>query len=53
MISEASVILIEWANFIIATKYVLGKLDSAYVPPANGKKTGKETLAERWILHKL
>ncbi|KAB2574020.1 Aminoacyl-tRNA synthetase class I conserved site [Lasiodiplodia theobromae] len=36
-----------------ATKYVLGKIDADYVPPATADKTGKETLAERWILHKL
>jgi valyl-tRNA synthetase len=35
-----------------ATKYVLGKLDSDYVPRKTGKMTGKESLAEKWILHK-
>ncbi|KAI9680110.1 MAG: hypothetical protein M1817_005127 [Caeruleum heppii] len=35
-----------------ATKYVLGKLDQDFVPQKTGKKTGKESLAERWILHK-
>ncbi|KAH8878989.1 hypothetical protein GQ53DRAFT_834536 [Thozetella sp. PMI_491] len=35
-----------------ATKYVLGKLPSGYVPPKTADKTGKETLPERWILHK-
>ncbi|KAF2459781.1 valyl-tRNA synthetase-like protein [Lineolata rhizophorae] len=37
-----------------ATKYVLGKLPASYTPPAAGAlKTGRESLAERWILHKL
>ncbi len=36
-----------------ATKYVVGKLPEGYAPPASGKKTGKESLAEKWILHKL
>lgn len=36
-----------------ATKYVLGKLGTDYVPAKTISKTGKETLAERWILHKL
>ncbi|KAF8866576.1 valyl-tRNA synthetase-like protein [Acephala macrosclerotiorum] len=36
-----------------ATKYVLGKLDADFVPQKTGKLTGKESLAERWILHKL
>ena len=36
-----------------ATKYVLGKLDAEFVPPQHPTKTGHETLAERWILHKL
>lgn len=35
-----------------ATKYVLGNLPEGYTPPAKGGKTGKESLAERWILHK-
>ncbi len=35
-----------------ATKYVLGKLPKDYVPPKSEAKTGKETLPERWILHK-
>jgi valyl-tRNA synthetase len=35
-----------------ATKYVLGKLDNDYVPQKTGKMTGKESLAEKWILHK-
>ena len=35
-----------------ATKYVVGKLPTDYVPPKSGKKTGKESLAEKFILHK-
>ncbi|KAI9845962.1 MAG: Valine--tRNA ligase, mitochondrial [Thelocarpon superellum] len=35
-----------------ATKYVLGKLDSSFVPLATVHQTGQESLAERWILHK-
>ncbi|KAL8928715.1 MAG: hypothetical protein Q9172_000778 [Xanthocarpia lactea] len=35
-----------------ATKYVLGKLPSSYTPPATSAKTGNESLADRWILHK-
>lgn len=36
-----------------ATKYVLGKLGDDFKPQATVKKTGAESLAERWILHKL
>ena len=36
-----------------ATKYVLGKIDKDFVPRKTGEKTGKETLAEKWILHKM
>ncbi|EMC95433.1 hypothetical protein BAUCODRAFT_541606 [Baudoinia panamericana UAMH 10762] len=36
-----------------ATKYVLGSLPPDYSPPAHAGKTGKESLPERWILHKL
>lgn len=36
-----------------ATKYVLGKIDDDFVPQPTGAKTGHESLAERWILHKL
>ncbi|KAK4890586.1 hypothetical protein LTR27_010748 [Elasticomyces elasticus] len=36
-----------------ATKYVLGALPDDYTPLAQGGKTGKESLPERWILHKL
>ena len=35
-----------------ATKYVLGKLDADFTPHASRAKTGKESLSERWILHK-
>ncbi|MCJ1478726.1 hypothetical protein MMC13_007410 [Lambiella insularis] len=36
-----------------ATKYVLGKLDSSFTPEPTAGKTGRESLAEKWILHKL
>jgi valyl-tRNA synthetase len=36
-----------------ATKYVLGKLDPDFVPEKTNAKTGKESLSERWILHKM
>lgn len=36
-----------------ATKYVLGKLDSSFIPQKLPIKTGRESLAELWILHKL
>jgi len=36
-----------------ATKYVLGKIDNSYVPPAKLELTGKEALSEKWILHRL
>jgi valyl-tRNA synthetase len=36
-----------------ATKYVLGNLPQDFKPQAKGGKTGKEGLAERWILHKM
>lgn len=35
-----------------ATKYVLGKIDKDFIPQKSAKKTGKESLSERWILHK-
>lgn len=35
-----------------ATKYVLGKLGEDFKPQATASKTGNESLAERWILHK-
>ncbi|KAK2745054.1 valine--tRNA ligase [Onygenales sp. PD_40] len=35
-----------------ATKYVLGKLGDDFKPQATASKTGKESLSERWILHK-
>lgn len=36
-----------------ATKYVLGKLDSSFLPQKHPTKTGRESLSEFWILHKL
>lgn len=36
-----------------ATKYVLGNLPADFTPNNKGGKTGKESLPERWILHKL
>ncbi|KAI9812446.1 MAG: hypothetical protein M1827_004677 [Pycnora praestabilis] len=36
-----------------ATKFVLGKLDDGFVPQYAAKQTGQESLAEKWILHKL
>ena len=36
-----------------ATKYVLGNLPAGFTPQAKGGKTGKESLPERWILHKM
>ena len=36
-----------------ATKYVLGKMGDDFTPRETSKSTGKESLAERWILHKL
>lgn len=35
-----------------ATKFVLGKLGDDFKPQAGVKKTGNESLSERWILHK-
>ncbi|KAL1967143.1 hypothetical protein VTN77DRAFT_3434 [Rasamsonia byssochlamydoides] len=35
-----------------ATKYVLGKLGDDFKPHAAPTKAGRESLAERWILHK-
>ena len=35
-----------------ATKYVLGKLDNDFTPQTHPAKTGHESLAELWILHK-
>ncbi|KAF1818126.1 uncharacterized protein K489DRAFT_328184 [Dissoconium aciculare CBS 342.82] len=46
-----------WRNFCNkiyqATKYVLGNLPEDFTPQAKGGKTGKESLPERWILHKM
>lgn len=36
-----------------ATKYVLGKLPKDFVPQQAPKVAGKESLAEKWILHKM
>lgn len=36
-----------------ATKYVLGKLPLSYTPPLNSSRSGNESLADRWILHKM
>lgn len=36
-----------------ATRYVLGRLGEDFKPLPAAIKTGKESLAERWILHKL
>lgn len=36
-----------------ATKYVLGNLPKDFVPREKGGKTGRESLPERWILHKM
>ncbi|PGG98954.1 valine-tRNA ligase [Helicocarpus griseus UAMH5409] len=35
-----------------ATRYVLGKLGDDFTPQPTPSKTGKESLSERWILHK-
>jgi len=36
-----------------ATKYVLGTLDPSFIPEPTAGKTGNESLAENWILHKM
>ncbi|KAG9124426.1 hypothetical protein FRC07_011685 [Ceratobasidium sp. 392] len=36
-----------------ATKFAMLKLDDAFVPEASPKLTGRETIVEKWILHKL
>ncbi|RKP29809.1 hypothetical protein METBISCDRAFT_17810 [Metschnikowia bicuspidata] len=36
-----------------ATKFVMGRLGEGYQPPASAKKSGNESLVEKWILHKL
>ncbi|KAH8815082.1 valyl-tRNA synthetase [Xylogone sp. PMI_703] len=36
-----------------ATKYVLGRLDTDFVPRKSAEITGKESLAELWVLHKM
>ncbi|RDB22412.1 Valine--tRNA ligase [Hypsizygus marmoreus] len=36
-----------------ATKFAMLKLDESFVPEPSAKPTGKESLVEKWILHKL
>ncbi|CAG8570466.1 274_t:CDS:10 [Funneliformis mosseae] len=36
-----------------ATRFALMKLGDDFKPRENGKKTGKESLTEQWVLHKL
>lgn len=36
-----------------ATKYVVGKLETDFVPRSSAVLTGKESLAEKWILHQM
>ncbi|KAH7909011.1 tRNA synthetases class I-domain-containing protein [Hygrophoropsis aurantiaca] len=36
-----------------ATKFAMLKLDDKFVPEPTAKSTGKESLCEKWILHKL
>ncbi|KZV99018.1 hypothetical protein EXIGLDRAFT_763016 [Exidia glandulosa HHB12029] len=36
-----------------ATKFALLKLDDSFVPEATATPTGRESMVERWILHKL
>ncbi|KAF9050760.1 valine-tRNA ligase [Hymenopellis radicata] len=36
-----------------ATKFAMLKLDETFIPETSAKPTGKESLVERWILHKL
>ncbi|CAI5757697.1 unnamed protein product [Candida verbasci] len=36
-----------------ATKFVLGRLGEEYKPPATEDLSGKESLVEKWIIHKL
>ncbi|EIM85152.1 uncharacterized protein STEHIDRAFT_169949 [Stereum hirsutum FP-91666 SS1] len=36
-----------------ATKFAMLKLDESFVPEARPKPTGKESLVEKWIFHKL
>ncbi|PCH34745.1 hypothetical protein WOLCODRAFT_79194 [Wolfiporia cocos MD-104 SS10] len=36
-----------------ATKFAMLKLDNEFVPEPTAKPTGRESLVERWILHKL
>jgi len=36
-----------------ATKFVLGYLDASFIPLPTAKLTGRESLADRWILHRM
>ncbi|VDB91952.1 unnamed protein product [Peniophora sp. CBMAI 1063] len=36
-----------------ATKFAMLKLDGSFIPEGSAKPTGKESLVEKWILHKL
>lgn len=36
-----------------ATKFAIGKFDQDFIPRESGALTGKESLVEKWILHKL
>ncbi|KAG8735288.1 hypothetical protein FRC10_010763 [Ceratobasidium sp. 414] len=36
-----------------ATKFAMLKLDDSFVPEASPEPTGRETIVEKWILHKL
>jgi valyl-tRNA synthetase len=36
-----------------ATKFAMLKLDERFVPEPSARPTGRESLVERWILHKL
>ncbi|GLB42945.1 putative class-I aminoacyl-tRNA synthetase family protein [Lyophyllum shimeji] len=36
-----------------ATKFAMLKLDQSFVPEPSAKPTGRESLVEKWILHKL
>ncbi|KAI0791363.1 tRNA synthetases class I-domain-containing protein [Abortiporus biennis] len=36
-----------------ATKFAMLKLDASFIPEPTAKPTGKESLVEKWILHKL
>ncbi|KAK2459849.1 hypothetical protein APHAL10511_008170 [Amanita phalloides] len=36
-----------------ATKFAMLKLDHTFIPESTSKPTGKESLVEKWVLHKL